>query len=66
MKESFKSKIVKDFQYNGRRIGFDTSHFYNYETPKTKSLEYVEKQCKKIVDELNANFSFGSQMRLSE
>ena len=36
-------------------IGFDTAHYYNYENPKTQSLEYVENQCKKIVDELNAN-----------
>lgn len=39
-----------------RFIGFDTAHYHNYENPKTQSLEYVEKQCKKIVDELNTNF----------
>jgi len=39
-----------------RYIGFDTAHYHNFENPKTQSLEYVENKCKKIVDELNANF----------
>ena len=34
-------------------IGFDSSHFWNNIHPESKKSEYVEKTCKKIVDELN-------------
>lgn len=34
-------------------IGFDSAHSWNDEKPESKTAEYVENICKKIVDELN-------------
>lgn len=33
-------------------IGFDSAHFWNDENPESKTPEYVEKTCKKIIDEV--------------
>ena len=46
-----------------RYIVFDSAHFDNWENPETMSLEFVEKQCKKIIDNLNARGKHGNTKR---
>lgn len=38
-------------------IGFDSAHAWNDAKPESKTAEYVEGTCKKIVDELNEHFT---------
>jgi len=38
-------------------IGFDSAHAWNDAKPESKTAVFVEKVCKKIVDELNERFT---------